>query len=387
MLISTNSDLFILCQDLADAPILYLDTEFVGEGRYYPDLGAIQVATPDLAALIDPIGISNLDPFLDLVADPEREKVFHAAGQDLAIFYRLMGQAMPTVYDTQIAASLLGPDEQIAFVNLVERITGKRLRKEHSFTNWLQRPLAEGQIDYALDDVRYLIPIYEAQQQMLSDMGRLEWTDEEFTRLEKDETFAPADPAVLFQRIRNVDRLHGRTLAVLQELVAWREETARNENIPTGRIARDEVMVELARRPPDDVRQLRNIRGLTPQQADRFGRAMMEAVKDGMKNPPPVLPPRNSFPPAMEPTVDFLFVCLRSLAVEKCVASGVVASRGDMSRLAVQGKDADIPLMRGWRRENFGEELLATLNGRATARINPETHEVQLDWTETEAGE
>jgi len=380
MLISTNSDLLILCQDLADAPVLYLDTEFVGEGRYYPDLGAIQVATPDLAALVDPIAISNLDPFLDLLADPEREKVFHAAGQDLAIFYRLMGQAMQTVYDTQLAAALLGPDEQIAFVNLVERVTGKRLRKEHSFTNWLQRPLAEGQIDYALDDVRYLIPIYEAQQKQLAEMGRLEWADEEFTRFERDEAFAPADPTTLFQRIRNVDRLHGRTLAVLQELVAWREETARNENIPTGRIARDEVLVELARRPPDDVKQLRNIRGLTPQQADRWGRQMLQAVRDSMNNPPPPVPHRNSFPPAMEPTVDFLFVCLRSLAVEKSVAPGMVASRGDMSRLAVQGAEADIPLMRGWRRENFGNQLLATLEGRATARILPNTREVHLEW-------
>jgi ribonuclease D len=381
MLIQTNSDLHILCQDLADAPILYLDTEFVGEGRYYPDLGAIQVATPEIAALIDPIGISNLDPFLDLLADPEVEKVFHAAGQDLAIFYRLMGEAMQSVNYTQLVAALLGPDEQIAFVNLVERVTGKRLRKEHSFTNWLQRPLAEGQIDYALDDVRYLIPIYEAQRQRLEELGRLSWAREECARFERDESFAPADPTTLYQRIRNVDRIHGRTLAVLQELVAWREETARNENIPTGRIARDEVLVELARRPPDDTKQLRNIRGLTSQQADKWGRRMIEAVADGMNNPPPPVPSRNSFPPAMEPTVDFLFVCLRSLAVEKSVAPGMVASRGDMSRLAVQGEEADSPLMRGWRRSAFGDDLLGTLEGRATARILPETREVHLEWT------
>jgi ribonuclease D len=324
--------------------------------------------------------VTDLDPLLELLADTSIEKVFHAAGQDLGIFYRLMGQAMSPIFDTQMAAALLGPDEQIAFVNLVERITGKRLRKEHSFTNWLHRPLAEGQIDYALDDVRYLIPIYEAQIQRLTELGRLDWAREEFARMERDDTFAPPDPQTLFLRIRNVDRLNGRTLAILQELVAWREETARAENIPSGRIARDEVLVELARRPPSDVRQLRDIRGLTSQQFDRFGRALLQAVTEGMRHSPPTVPARTSFPAAMEPTVDFLFVCLRSLAVEKSVAPGMVATRADMSQLAVRGEAADISLMRGWRRNAFGEELLATLEGRATARIVPETREVHLEW-------
>lgn len=380
MLIQSYRDLVILVNDLAGAPAIYLDTEFVGEGRYYADLGAIQVATPDMAALIDPLAIQNLDPLLALLADESVEKVFHAAGQDLAIFYRLMGQAMRPVFDTQLAAALLGPDEQIAFVNLVERITGKRLRKEHSFTNWLQRPLAEGQIDYALDDVRYLIPIHEWQTARLEELGRTEWAREEFTRYERDEAFRPADPETLFLRIRNVDRLHGRALAILQELVAWREETARNENIPSGRIARDEVLVELARRPPADARHLRDIRGLTSQQAERFGRPMMQAVMEGMHRKPPTLPPRSGFPSALEPTVDFLFVCLRSLAVAKSVASGMVATRSDMSQLAMHGEKADIPLMRGWRRAAFGDDLLGTMDGRATARIDPHTREVVLEW-------
>src|SRR5690606_18414011 len=163
-----------------------------------------------------------------------------------------------------------------------------------SFTNWLQRPLAEGQIDYALDDVRYLIPIYEAQMQRLTELGRLDWAREEFSRYERDETFAPPDPETLYLRIRNVDRLNGRTLAILQELVAWREETARNENIPAGRIARDEVLVELARRPPSELKQLRDVRGLTSQQTERFGRQLITAVSDGMNHTPPTIPPRIS---------------------------------------------------------------------------------------------
>ncbi|HEY3413427.1 MAG TPA: ribonuclease D [Armatimonadota bacterium] len=380
MLIESKRDLVIFCNDIADAPALFLDTEFVGEGRYYPDIGAIQVGTPDVAALVDPIAIPDLSPLLELLANENTIKVFHAANQDLAIFYRLMGRAMRPIWDTQLAAALLGSDEQIAFVNLVERLTGKRLRKEHSFTNWLQRPLAAGQVEYALDDVRYLIPVYEEQRRQMEELGRLDWATEEFARLERDETWAPADPTTLYLRIRNVDRLNGRTLAILRELVAWREDTARNDNIPAGRIARDEVLVELARRPPPDARHLRDIRGLTAQQADRYGRQMIEAVVEGGRAAPPPAPTRQSFPSAMEPTVDFLFVCLRSLAVEKSVATGMVATRGDMSQLAVRGEEADIALMRGWRRKAFGDDLLATLEGKATARIIPETREVHLEW-------
>lgn len=380
MLIQNQRDLLPLCRDLESAPCLFLDTEFVGEGRYYPDVGAIQVATPDMAAVIDPIGIRDLGPFLDLLRDTSRVKVFHAAGQDLAIFYRLIGRAISPVFDTQIAASLLGPDEQIAFVNLVERVTGKRLRKEHSFTNWLQRPLSDGQVEYALDDVRYLVHVYEAQMERLARLDRLAWAREEMSRLESDETFAPPDPRALYLRIRNVDRLSGRTLAILQELVAWREETARNENIPPARIARDDALVELARRPPAEVRQLRDVRGLTVQQAERWGRQMLNAINDGSRNAPPKVPSRSSFPSSLEPTVDFLQVCLRSLAHQKPVAPGLVATRPDLAQLVCRGQAADIPLNRGWRREAFGTELLATLDGKATARIVPETREVCLEW-------
>lgn len=383
MLIENHRDLVVLCRDLENAPVLFLDTEFVGEGRYYPDVGAIQVATPEIAALVDPIGIRDLDPLLNLLANTSTVKVFHAAGQDLGIFYRLMGCPISPVFDTQIAAALLGPDEQIAFVNLVERITGTRLRKEHSFTNWLQRPLNSGQVTYALDDVRYLIPVYEAQMQRFRELDRMHWATEEMAKFEREESFAPPDPQTLYLRIRNVDRIGGRTLAVLQELVAWREETARSENIPTGRIARDEALVELARRPPTDVKKLRDVRGLTSMQADRWGRSLIHAVNEGMNHPVPPVPPRLSFPSALEPTVDFLFVCLRSLAVEKSVAPGLVATRSDLSQLVVQGEKADTPLMKGWRWEAFGEELMATLEGKATARILPETREVQLEWSTT----
>ena len=164
--------------------MIFLDTEFVGENRYYAELGSIQVAGGEQVALIDPLAIHDLSPFLALLTDTNILKVFHAAYQDLMIFYRMLGQSVAPLFDTQIAAALLGIDEQISFANLVERVTGEHLQKSHSFTDWLRRPLSPGQVEYALDDVRYLIPIYDAMARDLRASGRLEWAEEEFRRLE-----------------------------------------------------------------------------------------------------------------------------------------------------------------------------------------------------------
>ncbi|HOC31331.1 MAG TPA: HRDC domain-containing protein [Armatimonadota bacterium] len=380
MLIETYHDLVAWCRDASSAPELFIDTEFIGEGRYYPMVGAIQVATRSEAVLVDPVRITNLDPLLELLARPDSVKVFHAASQDLGILYRMMDVPLAPVFDTQIAAALISSEEQIAFVNLVERITGQRLSKGHSFTNWLQRPLNEGQIQYALDDVRYLVPVYDEQKAKLEELDRAGWMREEMAAWERAETFEPTDPNEVYLRLRGVERLSGRVLAILQELAAWREETARNENIPLGRIARDEALIEMARRAPLEVKQLRDIRGLTGQQADRYGRDFIYAIAEGSRKPPVKPPPRLSFPFSLEPTVDFLVVCLRALCVEKSVASGMVATRSDLCRIAQKGLDADVSLTRGWRREAFGEPIMAVLDGCVTARVVPGKREVRLEW-------
>lgn len=380
MLIQSNSQLASFCEELRGCPAIFLDTEFVGEGRYYAEVGAIQVAVDGQAALVDPLAVSDLSPLLALLADPAVEKVFHAAVQDLQIFYRLMGCPVTPVFDTQVAAALLGYDEQISFLNLVERAVGKGLQKSHGFTNWLQRPLTPGQIEYALDDVRYLVPVYEKLMSELTANGRVAWAREEFGKLEDQERFAPADPHELYLRIRGAERMHGQSLAVLRELAAWREETARAKNIPIGRIARDEVLVELARRPRTTLQELQEVRGLQPQQIERFGKKMIEVSQQGTTAPRPRMHRHPALPPAMEPTVDFLVLCLRSLASEQHVSPGMLATRSDLSDLVLAGEHADVPLMRGWRREAVGDALLATLEGKATARIIPESRQVQLDW-------
>ena len=169
--------------------------------------------------------------------------------------------------------------------NLVERATGTHLQKSHGFTDWLRRPLSPGQIEYALDDVRYLVPVYDHLVRELDARGRLEWAREEFRRLEDEKRYQPADPYDLYLRIRGVERMRGRTLAALRELAAWREETARAQNIPVGRVARDEVLIELARRPRNSVKELGEVRGLLPQQIERFGAAMIKVAQRSTEVP------------------------------------------------------------------------------------------------------
>jgi len=380
MLIQTDEALAAYCEALRRFPAIFLDTEFIGEGRYYPEVGAIQVASSDGAAIIDPLAVSDLSPLLALLADPAMVKVFHAATQDLQIFYRLLGSPVRNIFDTQIAAALLGCEEQVSFLNLVERMTGMSLQKSHGFTDWLRRPLTLGQLEYALDDVRYLVPVHEALVKKLEERGRTEWAREEFDKLEDERRYAPADPYELYLRIRGVERIRGQALAILRELVAWREETAHARNMPPGRVARDEVLVELSRRPRQSVKELHEIRGLSAQQIERFGAGLIAAAQRGALAARPTPRRSPSLPSALEPTVDFLVFCLRSMASEQAVAPGLVATRSELVELVLREEKAEIQLLRGWRCAAFGDTLLATLEGKATARIIPATRQVHLDW-------
>ncbi|MCC7493196.1 MAG: ribonuclease D [Fimbriimonadaceae bacterium] len=382
MLIETTAHLAAACATWRQAPAVFIDTEFVGEGRYYPRLGTVQVGTADpaSAALIDAVKVSDLTPLGELLTDRAVTKVFHAAGQDLRILYRLFDAPIAPLFDTQVAARLVSREEQISFDNLVERLTGQRPAEGHGFTDWLRRPLSPGQIAYALDDVRLLAPVYDALQADLTARGRLDWAAEEFAPLEDPPRHLPVDPREQYLRIRGLDRLNGQALAALRELAAWREETARREDLPVPRLARDEVLLELARRPRHSPRELREVRGLTPPQADRWGSALLAAAQRGWEGEPLPRIRRAAVDPALDPTVDFLTLCLRALAEELSLAAGLLANRDDLQTLAHQGADAAIALLRGWRRQAVGERLLATLAGDATARIRPGTRQVELRW-------
>lgn len=381
MLIEESAELAAVCSDLTGARIAYVDTEFVGEGRYFPEIGAIQIAVNGRAILIDPLTTGDLTPLFDLLLNPEIEKVFHAGYQDLSIFFGMIGRPVAPVFDVQIAAALLGYEDEISLASLVSRVTKKRLRKSHTFTDWLQRPLTEKQIEYALEDVRCLEPVHAHLVRELTSRGRLRWAREESESLEDASRFTPDDPRDAFRKIRGVDRLDDHELLRLREIAAWREETARELNIPPRRICIDPVLLELARRPRASVSALSEVRGLNPRQISKFGPGLIEALGRGAGEAPPEITKPPALPQEMLPTVDFLVLCLRSLAVEIQVAPSRLANRSDLRDLVLYGERAQIPLLHGWRREAIGEALLATLRGRATARVCPDTQRVHLDWT------
>jgi ribonuclease D len=270
--VTDHAALESLCQRLRQSPRLALDTEFVGEDTFIPRLELIQVATATTSAVIDFPAVQangSLDVFWELICDTKVEKIFHAGRQDLDLFATHAGQIPKPFFDTQVAAAMVGYGAQIAYANLVQRLHGTRLAKAHTFTNWSARPLTEGQIAYALEDVEFLLPIHTHLQDRLRELGRLEWVGEEFARLESAVGEKSREPQERYQRIRGWDTLKPKGAAVLRELAAWRETEARRRNVPRGRVMRDEVLLQLARHPPKSVNDLRGLRGCWPRSPRR----------------------------------------------------------------------------------------------------------------------
>ncbi len=381
MIIQNNRQLAEFCESISSAEALFIDTEFIGEGRYYPSLGAIQVSlNSEMAVLIDPLTVTDFQPLSDLLTNDESVKVFHAASQDLMILNRLFGKPVQNVFDTQVAYAMISDEEQISFANLVDRTTGIKLAKSHGYSDWLRRPLSKGQIEYALDDVKYLALAYDVITNDLRKKDRLNWAEEEFSELSLPQKYAELDPMEVYVKFKNSDRMPISILSAIRELAAYRETMARQLNIPVSRIARDEVIQEIARRPNMTLREMREIRGISQQTVNDHGIELLKAAQSGVNNPVSRVKRNSYLPTSLEPTVDFLVLCLRSIASELSIASGLCATRSDLAMLVQYGTEADIPLMRGWRKKAIGDTLLATLQGKATVKIINDSKKVHIDW-------
>jgi ribonuclease D len=265
------------CTGLRGASWLALDTEFIREQTYYPQLCLIQVANTEQIACIDPLALPSLDPLLEVLYDPTVTKVLHAAYQDLEIFYYLRGAVPTPIFDTQLAASVLGYGNQVGYANLVQQMLGVELEKTHTRADWRRRPLPSAWLAYAADDVRHLREIYWQQRVMLKERGGMEGLDEDFTALTDPVRYQP-QPQEAWRRIREHQRLRGVQRAVLQALAAWREEQAIRNDRPRRWILHDGPLLELARRMPDDVDGLARIHGLPPATLRRHGPALLERI-------------------------------------------------------------------------------------------------------------
>ncbi len=362
--IQNEQQLIELCTQLAQSPWLALDTEFVREKTYYPQFCLLQISNGEIAATVDPIQIQELQPLLDLLYDDAIIKVFHAGYQDLEIFYNLWGRLPTPLFDTQLAASLLGLGDQVGYGNLVEQLLNHTLEKGHSRTDWSRRPLDEAQLRYALDDVIYLGDIYLKLTGMLQSQGREGWLQDDFDQLADPDTYRNP-PQEAWKRIKGRQQLKGVQLAVLQALAAWREQEAQQANRPKRWILKDEVLTDLARRQPKGLEQMGKIRGLEPGVIKRRGDLLLKLIADARALP------REQWPrdkrrivrltPNQEALTDLLYSCLRLLAEQNNITPAALANRKEIEALVSGERELDI--LRGWRRTIAGNRLLEVLAG------------------------
>ncbi len=373
-----------LCRRLADSDRIAFDTEYIWERSYVPHLGLLQVATDRVCAVVDPLAVKELDPLIDILLDHRRLKVLHAARGDLEVTYWLSGDVPHPIFDTQIAAAMVGYGDQQSLARLLDRVLGVKLEKKETFTDWLRRPLTRGQVRYGLDDVRYLLPMHDRLVDELRETGRVEWVQEEFDWLSDPHRYEPHAPEEAFRKVRGRNVLDRRGLAVLKELAGWREQEARDRDWHRGMIVRDEVLVELAKALPKTPEDLRNTRGLHPREGARAAQSLLACIQRGLAIPDRDLP---RFAEAKRgdgrtPMIaDLVMTYLKIRAADLKLAPGFLASRADIESLLEEGPTSpqpDHPLLQGWRKTLVGEGLLALLDGRAFLGIDPDTGRVRL---------
>jgi ribonuclease D len=373
-----------LCERLRGHDRLAVDTEFMGEDSFHPRLEIVQVAAGDVTAIIDYQAVQGLDRLFDLLGDTRIQKVVHAGRQDLEIFSILSGSVPAPVFDTQVAAAMVGYGPQVGYAQLVRQVVGVTLEKSETFTNWAQRPLTEQQIDYALEDVRHLFALHDHLHGKLKALGRLEWVEEEFDRLLTLAGEESRDPRLRYQRIKGWEGLHPRARGILREIVAWREHEAKRRDRPRGRILRDEILVEIARRTPTTMLALGALRGIQPSQVEKYGEALIAAVKQGLSVQDHELPrveKRKRIDPETAGLADLLGTALKVRAVEASIAPQLLATSADLEAFALhrgKGPAEQLPLMQGWRRQLAGEHLLKVLHGQLTVGYDPATGQVRL---------
>ena len=369
-LITTTDDLAAVCSRMAEHPFVTVDTEFLRETTYYPLLCVAQMASPDDAVVIDALadGI-DLAPFFALMADEKVVKVFHAARQDIEIVWN-MAQTIPhPIFDTQVAAMVLGYGDSISYDQLVQRITGDALDKSHRFTDWTRRPLSDAQIAYALSDVTHLRAVYERLAADLHKQSRAEWVEAEMNVLTSPDTYR-MDPERAWERLKSRVR-KPKELAVMMEIAAWREREAQVRDVPRSRVLKDDTLGDIAVQTPTTIERLGSLRSLPKGfERSRWGEAIVDAVKRGLARDPKSLPKLDRFRPAPKgaATVELLKVLLRMTAERYSVAAKVIATVDDLDRIAADD-NADVPAMKGWRRELFGEKALALKHGKLALAV------------------
>ena len=367
-LITTTESLASLCSSLSTESFITVDTEFMRESTYWPDLCLIQVAGETLNGLIDPMapGI-DLQPFFELMNDANVLKVFHAARQDIEIMVHRAGIVPHPVFDTQIAAMVCGFGDQVGYEAIVRRMAKAQIDKSSRFTDWSRRPLTEKQLVYALADVTHLRVVYEGLKKELDKNGREHWLTEEMEILTNPATYR-TEPEDAWKRIK-VRLRSKKQLGVLVQLAAWREREARDKNVPRSRVLKDDALAEVAVQMPHTREALNQLRALPKgMSTSRIGDGILKAVKEGLDIDPKSLPQpedgRDDMSEATQAAAEVLKLALKVVCEQQGIAPKLVASSSDIEAVAENG-EADVQMMHGWRRELFGDLALAIKRGEA----------------------
>ncbi len=361
--IDTPEKLTALCAQIIAEPWVALDTEFLREKTYYPKFCLLQIAAPSWVACVDPLVLADLSPLFTVLYNPAIIKVFHACRQDLEIFYQLTGNIPQPIFDTQIAAPLLGIQENPGYAMLVSSFLNINLSKAHTRTDWSIRPLSSEQLEYAADDVIYLCQIYQIMRDKLKALGRFDWLKEDFNLLNNHELYQ-LPPEKAWLKIRGKNKLTGRQLSIIQALSQWREHTAQQEDRPRNWLMRDDLLLELAKLQPVIPAELATIRSMNEKTVQRYGKVLCELITQAKQRPPLTQTDKDvaaKKTPQQEAVLDVLTAVVRIRAEENALNPVILASRKELEKLLYG--DEDCLLLSGWRYTMAGRELQGLLSG------------------------
>jgi len=357
-IVTTETELTEVISRLEVAPVIGLDTEFLRERTYRAELCLVQLASTDFAVCVDPLATQGAARLAPLLGAGGPIKVMHASRQDLEVLFPDVGLTQP-VFDTQVAAALIGLPSQIGYGDLVRRLLGKELSKAHTRTDWSRRPLSDEQIEYALDDVRYLLPLKEKLEEELARLGRMEWLREELEPL-MDMRSLVVEPEQAWLRVKGLRGLDADRTRLARALAAWRERRAAERNRPRGWILEDTALREIVARVPRTLEQLSGVPDMPAGVVKHCGSELLECIRDSnVPEPPPPMPARLRPDPARNILVKKLSTLNQEIAAEVGVSPEVLATRRDLEQLA--DGDRDAPVLQGWRKSIVGERLLAAL--------------------------
>lgn len=371
MYIANQENLVAFAERAAHSSVLAIDTEFLREKTYYAKLCLIQLATDDETAIVDPFAVDDLSVLAPVLLDEGVTKLFHAGSQDLEILLREVGVLPKPIFDTQVAAALLGHTQQIGYAALVHAECGVTLKKIDSFTDWSRRPLSESQLEYAADDVVYLPRMYERMRAALEEKGRLSWLARDFEEMSEPAKYA-VNERERFRRLKRVSQLSRRQLSAAREVAAWRELEAQRRDTPRKWVLTDEQIVEACKREARTIDELFMVRGMRERLSTRDARAVVALMSSALDAPSdawPELDRCSKSEPNVDAQLDLMGAIVRLRAKESGVAFPTLASHDDLARVA-RGYREDVDLLRGWRRALVGEELLDLLEGRIALSID-----------------